>query len=158
MLREFAASAVEGCILPQPCQDRSLRFLFYPLRVVDFAMGIIQDRQQFIPSLIGRARDLQMLQKSLRLDGKPVQMPACCCRGLRRSEVAALTMSHVQQRDGRWCIVDLVGKHGRVRTVPMPTWVKVAIDAWTCVAGVDDGQVFRAVNRSGQVQGTALSE
>jgi site-specific recombinase XerC len=27
---------------------------------------------------------------------------------------------HVQQRDGRWCIVDLYGKHGRVRTVPMP--------------------------------------
>jgi site-specific recombinase XerD len=46
--------------------------------------------------------------------------------GLRRSEVAALPMGHVQQRDGRWCIVDLVGKHGRVRTIPMPTWVKVA--------------------------------
>ena len=43
--------------------------------------------------------------------------------GLRRSEVAALTVGHVQQRDGRWCIVDLVGKHGRVRTIPMPTWV-----------------------------------
>ena len=40
--------------------------------------------------------------------------------GLRRSEVAALTFAHVQQRDGRWCIVDLVGKHGRVRTAPMP--------------------------------------
>jgi site-specific recombinase XerC len=36
--------------------------------------------------------------------------------GLRRSEVAALTFSHLQQRDGRWCIVDLIGKHGRVRT------------------------------------------
>lgn len=47
--------------------------------------------------------------------------------GLRRSEVAALTFTHAQQRDGRWCIVDLVGKHGRVRTTPMPTWVKVAI-------------------------------
>src|SRR6202040_1985749 len=34
--------------------------------------------------------------------------------GLRRSEVAVLTFSHIQQRDGRWCIVDLVGKHGRV--------------------------------------------
>jgi len=39
--------------------------------------------------------------------------------GLRRSEVAAPTMEHIQQRDGRWCIVDLFGKHGRVRTVPM---------------------------------------
>jgi site-specific recombinase XerD len=41
--------------------------------------------------------------------------------GLRRSEVAALTLKHIQQRDNRWCIVDLVGKHGRVRTIPMPT-------------------------------------
>src|ERR1700686_4169624 len=41
--------------------------------------------------------------------------------GLRRSEVAALTFAHLQQRDGRWCIVDLVGKHGRIRTAPMPT-------------------------------------
>src|SRR5579864_8466098 len=68
--------------------------------------------------------------------------------GLRRSEVAALTFAHVQQRDGRWCIVDLVGKHGRVRTVPMPTWVKVAIDAWTSRAGLADGRAFRPVNRA----------
>ena len=78
--------------------------------------------------------------------------------GLRRSEVAALTVPHVQQRDGRWCIVDLVGKHGRVRTIPMPTWVKVAIDAWTSAAGVADGYVFRPVNRAGHAQGVGLSE
>jgi site-specific recombinase XerD len=30
--------------------------------------------------------------------------------GLRRSEVAALKMGHIQQREGRWVIVDLVGK------------------------------------------------
>src|SRR5438552_13508631 len=59
--------------------------------------------------------------------------------GLRRSEVAALTFAHIQQRDGRWCVVDLLGKHGRVRTVPMPTWAKVAIDARTTIAGVTEG-------------------
>src|ERR1035437_7504642 len=78
--------------------------------------------------------------------------------GLRRSEVAALTVPHVQQRDGRWCIVDLVGKHGRVRTVPMPTGVKVAIDAWTSVAGVTEGYVFRPVNRAAPAQAGGLSE
>ncbi|HEV3084214.1 MAG TPA: site-specific integrase [Gemmataceae bacterium] len=78
--------------------------------------------------------------------------------GLRRSEVAALTVRHVQQRDGRWCIVDLVGKHGRVRTVPMPTWTKVATDAWTSAASVTDGHVFRAVDRGGNVKAAALSE
>src|SRR5216683_6501998 len=66
--------------------------------------------------------------------------------GLRRSEVAALSFAHVQQRDGRWCIVDLRGKHGRVRTMPMPTWVKVGIDAWASAAGVAYGYVFRPVN------------
>ena len=78
--------------------------------------------------------------------------------GLRRSEVAGLTLRHIQQRDNRWCIVDLVGKHGWVRTVPMPTWVKVAIDAWTSAASVTEGHVFRAVNRRDQVQAAAMSE
>jgi integrase len=78
--------------------------------------------------------------------------------GLRRSEVAALTFAHVQQRDGRWCIVDLVGKHGRVRTAPMPPWVKVAIDAWTSACGIAAGHVFRPVNRAGTLTGERLGE
>jgi site-specific recombinase XerD len=78
--------------------------------------------------------------------------------GLRRSEVAALTFAHVQQRDGRWCIVDLVGKHGRVRTAPMPTWVKVTIDAWTSASSVANGHVFRPLNRGGCVTGERLGE
>src|SRR6202521_1908947 len=56
----------------------------------------------------------------------------------------ALAFAPLQQRDGRWCIVDLVGKHGRVRTAPMPTWVKVAIDTWTLPASVADGRIFRS--------------
>src|SRR5258705_8755030 len=78
--------------------------------------------------------------------------------GLRRSEVAALTFSHIQQRDGRWCIVDLKGKHGRIRTAPVPTWVKVAIDAWTSAAGLTSGYVFRSVNRADIVVGERLGE
>ena len=78
--------------------------------------------------------------------------------GLRRSEVAALTMRHIQQRDNRWCIVDLVGKHNRVRTVPMPTWVKNAIDAWSSAASVIDGHLFRPVHRGDQVSGSHMSE
>ena len=78
--------------------------------------------------------------------------------GLRRSEVAALTFAHLQQRDSRWCIVDLVGKHGRVRTAPMPTWVKVAVDAWASPACLAEGHVFRPVNRADRVTGEALGE
>ena len=78
--------------------------------------------------------------------------------GLRRSEVAALTFAHVQQRDGRWCIVDLVGKHGRVRTTPMPGWVKIAVDSWISPTGITDGYVFRPMNRADTVAGHHLGE
>jgi site-specific recombinase XerD len=78
--------------------------------------------------------------------------------GLRRSEVAALTLKHIQQRDNRWCIVDLVGKHGRVRTIPMPTWVKVAIDTWTGPTGITEGHVLRPVGRGDQVRGERMTE
>jgi len=78
--------------------------------------------------------------------------------GLRRSEVAALTLSQLQLRDERWCIVDLLGKHGRIRTTPMPTWVKVAVDAWTSMADLTEGRLFRPVNRADRVIGQRLGE
>jgi len=34
--------------------------------------------------------------------------------GLRRGEAVALAIGDIQQRDGRWVIVDLRGKHGRI--------------------------------------------
>ena len=78
--------------------------------------------------------------------------------GLRRSEIAALSLAHVQQRDGRWVIVDLVGKHHRVRSVPMPNWTRVAIDAWTERAGIASGRVFRALRKGdGVALGTGMS-
>jgi integrase len=78
--------------------------------------------------------------------------------GLRRSEVAALTVKHIQQRDNRWCIVDLVGKHGRVRTIPVPTWVKVAVDAWLAAAELTEGHVLRPVGRGDRVLGDRMTE
>lgn len=67
--------------------------------------------------------------------------------GLRRSEVSALTMNHIQQREGRWAIVDIIGKGNRVRTVPIAPWVKDCIDDWTTAAGITGGYVFRSLNR-----------
>jgi integrase len=40
----------------------------------------------------------------------------------------------------------------------MPTWVKVAIDAWTSPAGVTDGHVFRPVNRADRAKSDGLGE
>lgn len=44
-----------------------------------------------------------------------------------------------------------------VRTVPIPTWVKAAVDAWTVAAGITHGPVFRAINKAGRVWGDGMS-
>ena len=77
--------------------------------------------------------------------------------GLRRAEVSALTLDHIAQRDGRWVICDLVGKGNRVRTIPMPSWAKAALDAWTEAASVNDGLVFRSVHKGGYVNGQSMT-
>ena len=71
--------------------------------------------------------------------------------GLQRGELAGLDFQDVAQREGRWAIVDLVGKHGRVRTVPMPSWAKTALDGWAAAAGIDSGAVLRRVDKGGRV-------
>jgi len=46
--------------------------------------------------------------------------------GLRGAELSALAIKNMQIRQRHWAIVDLVGKGGHVRTLPVPTWVKQA--------------------------------
>ncbi len=77
--------------------------------------------------------------------------------GLRREEAARLTFDHVQQRDGRWCIVDLAGKHGRIRTIPMPAWAKFAMDQWLNAAKFSTGRIFRGVNKGDCLTGESLT-
>jgi site-specific recombinase XerD len=76
--------------------------------------------------------------------------------GLRRSEVSALSFAHIQQRDGRWAIVDLHGKGNRLRTVPMPSWTKTAIDQWAAAAALTTGRVFRPMNNRHEIVGELL--
>jgi site-specific recombinase XerC len=44
--------------------------------------------------------------------------------GLRRSGLTELTLDHLLRREEHWAIVDLIGKGGHIRTVPVPDWVK----------------------------------
>jgi len=48
--------------------------------------------------------------------------------GLRRHEAVELNLSHIQQREEHRAIVDLKGKAGHPRTIPMPAWVKNVLD------------------------------
>lgn len=78
--------------------------------------------------------------------------------GLRRSELVHLTIEHLQQREEHWAIVDLVGKGGHVRTVPIPAWVKAAVDNWSAAANVKAGKLFRCVNKTGSIWGRGITE
>ena len=78
--------------------------------------------------------------------------------GLRRHELASLTVGHLQQREGHWAIVDLRGKAGHVRTLPVPDWVQGLLDEWRTAAGIDRGSLFRRVSSAGRVWGEAVTE
>ncbi len=72
--------------------------------------------------------------------------------GLRREELATLAVAHLCQREGRWVILDLDGKHGRVRTVPMASWVKSIVDQWTDAAEITAGYLFLPMRKGGHLQ------
>jgi site-specific recombinase XerD len=78
--------------------------------------------------------------------------------GFRRSELVGLDLDEVQMRQGHWAVVDLIGKGGHIRTVPIPEWVKAALDQWTVAAGVMEGRIFRAVARTGKVWRKGISQ
>src|SRR5437763_735433 len=77
--------------------------------------------------------------------------------GLRRGELLALTMEGIQQREEHWVIADVNGKAGHIRTVPVPSWVKATVDDWTASAGIADGRVFRAINKTGKAWGDGMT-
>ena len=39
----------------------------------------------------------------------------------------------------------------------MPNWVKVAIDGWTTAAQIEEGRIFRSINRAGRVWGEGVT-
>jgi site-specific recombinase XerD len=78
--------------------------------------------------------------------------------GLRRAELVALTADHLQQREGRWVFIDLMGKGNRLRSVPVPAWVKVLIDDWTTGACIGEGKIFRAIDKAGRLHGSGITE
>ncbi len=70
--------------------------------------------------------------------------------GLRRHEIAELTVEHLQQREGHWAIVDLLGKGRHIRTIPVPDWVYRLLGDSTKAAGIQAGKLFRKVSSAGR--------
>lgn len=74
--------------------------------------------------------------------------------GLRRSELVALTIGHLQIREGHHVIADMLGKGNRIRTIKLPVAVRRAIDEWLQASGrilTPDSLVFVAMRKGNHV-------
>jgi site-specific recombinase XerC len=78
--------------------------------------------------------------------------------GLRRSEVVGLRLDQLQLRERRWVIVDLVGKGGRLRTVPIPAWCKGLVDVWLRHSSVSERGMPRHLRAGLPVAGLPFGE
>jgi integrase/recombinase XerD len=106
-----------------------------------------------------QARELLLAPDTSTLKGKRDRaiLAVLLGCGLRRSELVSLNVGQVQQRENRWVVVDFRGKGGRKRTVPVPAWVKNAIDQWTSAAQITEGRIFRSIPK-GAKEGPLESE
>jgi integrase len=77
--------------------------------------------------------------------------------GLRRGELLGLRVDAIGVREEHWVIADLMGKAGHMRTVPIPAWVKAAIDVWKEASGITEGVIFRSINKAGRVWGNGMT-
>src|SRR5258707_13774541 len=68
--------------------------------------------------------------------------------GLRRAELATVTLEHLQQREEHWVFADMVGKGGHVRTIPIPAWVAAGLQAWITAADLGWGTVVPGVKET----------
>jgi integrase len=78
--------------------------------------------------------------------------------GLRRGELLALRVDSIQSREEHSVIAELLSKAGHIRTVPIPSCVKVAIDEWKEAGRITEGALCRSINKTGRVWGTGMTK
>jgi site-specific recombinase XerD len=72
--------------------------------------------------------------------------------GLRREEAAAVQVRQVQERDGRMVLVDLRGKGGRLRTVPVHWRTAGVIADWIAAANITKGPLLQHINKADRLE------
>ena len=77
--------------------------------------------------------------------------------GFRRNEIVQSRVEDIRREEGRWVLSDVVGTRGKVRTVPLPGWVKQVLDEWLKASNIKAGAIFHALDRDGRVLDRGLS-
>jgi site-specific recombinase XerD len=80
--------------------------------------------------------------------------------GLRRAEIANLQCAALQPREGRWVLLDIVGKGRRIRTCVLPPWAFTRVQKWLIDAGLRGmdltGKMFCSMHRWDRLTGDPL--
>ena len=107
-----------------------------------------------------QAKEILAVPDRSKLKGKRdyVILSLLVACALRRTELAELDLKTIQEREGRWVLSDLEGKGRRIRTVAIPIWVKLGIDAWTAAADIKSGRLLRPIRKGGKIEGDVLSD
>jgi hypothetical protein len=103
----------------------------------------------------GECRRSLNCSRGRRFHGSGTTQPSECRPAA--GELATLLRDQMQQRDGRWCLVDLIGKGGRVRTVAIPDWTQQAVALWLEAMPIKEGPVLGKVNKGGRFVGAGMS-
>lgn len=77
--------------------------------------------------------------------------------GLRRAELVGIKIEDFELREDHWVLADLIGKGRHMRTIPVPSWVKSAVDDWINAAELSAGMLFRAIGKTGRIRGLGLT-
>jgi integrase len=107
-----------------------------------------------------QAKELLVVPDRSKLKGKRDYLIIALLVGcaLRRQELASMKIEDIQLREGRWVIIDLRGKGGRIRTVAIPIWVKQGIDTWIAAAQIEKGRLLRPLSKSGKLVADELGD
>lgn len=76
--------------------------------------------------------------------------------GLRCAEVAGLKLENIKHDGGRWWLV-LTGKGSKTRRVKCHDVLYKSLQNWIKAAGIDQGVIFRSVNKGDKVNGRRLN-
>jgi integrase/recombinase XerD len=69
--------------------------------------------------------------------------------GLRRDEIVRLNVDDLHRLGSRWVLVSAIGTYRRNRIVPLPPWARLALDKWLNISLLQEGAMFRSVDRNG---------
>jgi integrase len=104
------------------------------------------------------SRGLRALPRSLcRREQEPLASTRSRQDEGRRDRAVALRLRDLEQREGRWAIVDLVGKGDHIRTVPIPESVREQLECWIVAAEIGEDRLFRRVDNFGNLHGDQIS-